>query len=78
MIGLKKKKRLTLIIVGLVFGLKFLLNIFFYYIWKIKYLYFFGEKSKLQPMSSNLGNDKFFFFFLYVIYKFVEFGLVLK
>ena len=69
---------INIVFVGLVFGLKFLLNIFFYYIWKIKYLYFFGEKSKLQPMSSNLGNDKFFFFFLYVIYKFVEFGLVLK
>ena len=56
-----KKKRLTLIIVGLVFGLKFLLIIFFYCTWRIKHLYFFGEKSKMQPMSSSLGNDKFLF-----------------
>ena len=24
-------------------------------------LFFFGEKSKMQPMSSSLGNDKFLF-----------------
>ena len=61
MIGLKKKKgeRLTLIIVGLVFRLKFLLIIFLYCTWQIKPLYFFGEKSKMQPMSSSPGNDKF-------------------
>ena len=66
MIGLKKKKRLTLIIMGLVFGLKFLLIIIFYCTWQIKHLYFFREKSKIQPMSSNLGNDKFLFGMLYI------------
>ena len=68
MLGLKKKKkkRLTLIIVGLVFGLKFLLIIFLYCIWQIKYLYFFAEKSKMQPMSSSLGSDKFLFGMLYI------------
>ena len=73
MIGLKKKetnvekkKRLTLIIVGLVFGLKFLLIIFLYCTWRIKHLYFFGQKLKLQPTSSSLGNDKFLFGMLYI------------
>ena len=50
----------------LVFGLKFLVIIFLYCTWQIKYLYFFGEKSKLQPMSSSLRNDKFLFDMLYV------------
>ena len=66
MIGLKKKKRLTLIIVGLVFGLKFLLIIIFYCTWQIKHLYFFREKSKMQSMSFNLWNDKFLFGMLYI------------
>ena len=73
MIGLKKKetnvekkKRLTLIIVGLVFGLKFLLIIFSYCTWRIKHLYFFREKSKMQSMSFNLWNDKFLFGMLYI------------
>ena len=72
MIGLKKKKkkrereRLTLIIMDLVFGLKFLLIIFLYCTWQIKHLYFSGEKSKMQPMSSSLGNDKFLFGMLYI------------
>ena len=73
MIGLKekktnieKKKRLMLVIVGLVFRLKFLLIIFLYCTWQIKHLYFFGEKSKMQPMSSNLRNDKFLFGMLYI------------
>ena len=45
-----------------------------YCTWQIKH---FGEKSKLQPMSFNLGIN----FIWYVIYKFVEFEgfyLVLK
>ena len=44
---------IDIVFVGLVFGLKFLL-IILYYIWHMKHLYFFGEKSKLQPMSSSL------------------------
>ena len=51
--------------VGLVFGLKFLL-IILCCIWQIKHLYFFGGKSKLQPMSSNSGNNKFLFGMLYI------------
>ena len=61
-----KKKRLTLTIVGLVFRLKFLLIIFLYCTWQIKPLYFFGEKSKMQHISSSLGNDKFLFGMLYI------------
>ena len=57
---------IDIVFVGLVFGLKFLLIIFFYCTWQIKHLYFFGEKSKLQPMSSSLGNDKFLFGMLYI------------
>ena len=34
--------------------------------WQRKHLYFLGEKSKLQPMSSSLGNDKFLFGMLYI------------
>ena len=45
---------IDIVFVGLVFGLKFLL-IILYYIWHIKHFYFFGEKSKLQPMSSSPG-----------------------
>ena len=37
---------IDIIFMGLVFGLKFLLIIFLYCTWQIKYLYFFGEKSK--------------------------------
>ena len=29
-------------------------------------IYFLGEKSKLEPMSSNLRNDKFLFGMLYI------------
>ena len=57
---------IDIVFVGLVFGLKFLLIILLYCTWKIKHLYFFGEKSKLQPMSSNLRNDKFLFVMLYI------------
>ena len=69
MIGLKKKKkkeRLTLIIMSLIFRLNFLLIIFLYCTWQIKHLYFFREKSKLRPMSSNLGNDNIFLGTLYI------------
>ena len=62
----KKKKRLTFIIAGLVFGLKFLLIIFLYCTWQIKHLHFFGVKLKMQPMSSSLRNDKFLFGMLYI------------
>ena len=55
-----------IVFVGLVFRLKFLLIIFLYCTWQIKYFYFFGEKSKLQPMSSSLGNDKFLSGMLYI------------
>ena len=48
----KKKKRLTCIRVGLVFELKFLLIIFLYCTCLIKYLYFFGEKSKMQQTET--------------------------
>ena len=57
---------IDIVFVGLVFGLKVLLIIFLYCTWQIKHLYFFVEKSKLQPMSSNLGNDKFLFGMLYI------------
>ena len=39
---------------------------FFYCTWQIKHLYFFGEKSKMQTMSSSLENDKFLFAMLYI------------
>ena len=57
---------IDIIFVGLTFELKFLLIIFLYYTWQIKHFCFFGEKSKLQPMSSNLRNDKFLFGMLYI------------
>ena len=52
---------IDIVFVSLVFGLKFLLIIFLYCTWQIKDFYFFGEKSKLQPMSSRLGTNKFLF-----------------
>ena len=58
---------IDIVIMGLVFWLKFLHFFLIYYCtWQIKYLYFFGEKSKLQPMSSSLGNDKFLSSMLYI------------
>ena len=39
---------------------------FLYCTWQIKHLIFFVEKSTLQPMSFNLGNDKFLFGMLYI------------
>ena len=65
MIGLKKKKA-HVDNHGFGFGLKFLLIIFLYCTWQIKHLYFFGDKSKMQPMFSSLGNDKFLFGMLYI------------
>ena len=61
MIGHKKKKKKKTHIHNcrFGFGLKFQLFFYYYYILQIKHLYFFGEKSKIQPMSSSLGNDKF-------------------
>ena len=56
---------IDIVFVGLGFGLKFLL-FFFLGMWQRKHLYFLGEKSKLQPMSSSLGNDKFLFSMLYI------------
>ena len=65
MIGLKKKKKKRkethVDNRGFGFWLKFLLIIFLYCIWQIKHLYIFGKKSKMQPMSFNLRNDKFLF-----------------
>ena len=52
---------IDIVFVSLVFGLKFLLIIFLYCTRQIKHFYFFGEKSKLQPMSSRLGTNKFLF-----------------
>ena len=46
---------IDIVFMGLIFELKFLLIIFLYCTWQIKYLYFFGEKSKLLPMSSSPG-----------------------
>ena len=57
---------IDIVFVGLALGLKFLLIIFLYCTWQIKHLYFFGEKSKLQPMSSILQNNKFLFGMLYI------------
>ena len=58
---------IDIVFMGLVLGLKFLLIIFFFFCtWQIKYLYFFGEKSKLQPMFSSLGNNKFLSSMLYI------------
>ena len=57
---------IDIVFMGLIFELKFLLIIFLYCTWQIKYLYFFGEKSKLQPTSSSLENDKFLFGMLYI------------
>ena len=57
---------IDIVFVDLVFGLKFLLIIFFYCTWQIKYLYFFGEKSKLQPMFSSQRNGKFIFGMFYI------------
>ena len=57
---------IDIVFVSLVFGLKFLLIIFLYCTWQIKHLYFFGEKSKLQPMFSSLGNNKFLSGMLYI------------
>ena len=45
---------IDIVFVGLVFGLKCLL-IILYCIWHMKHLYFFEEKSKVQPMSSSSG-----------------------
>ena len=56
-----EKKRLTLIIVGLVFELEISTNYFFILYMADKASLFFGEKSKMQPMSSSLKNDKFLF-----------------
>ena len=57
---------IDIVFLGLVFGLRFLLIIFFYCTWQIKHLYFFGEKSKLQPKSFSLRNNKFLFGMLYI------------
>ena len=57
---------INIVFVGMSFGLKFLLIIFLYCTWQIKHLHFFGEKLKMQPMSSSLRNDKFLFGMLYI------------
>ena len=51
---------------GFGFWVEISTNYFFYCTWWIKHLYFFGEKSKLQRMSSILRNDKFLFGMLYI------------
>ena len=58
MIGLKKKKT-HVDNRGFGVWVEISIIIFLYCTWQIKYLYYFGEKSKMQPMSSSLGNDKF-------------------
>ena len=51
MIGLKKKKRKRLMLIIVANKTS---------------LFFFGEKSNMQPMSSRLENDKFLFGMLYI------------
>ena len=48
------------------FGWNFYFFLKNYCTWQIKYLYFFGEKSKLQPMFSSLGNNKILSGMLYI------------
>ena len=57
---------IDIVFVGLVLWVEISTNYFFYCTWWIKHLYFFGEKSKLQRMSSILRNDKFLFGMLYI------------
>ena len=68
MIGLKKEKKKKTNVEkkethvdnrGFGFWIEISTNYFFYCIWQIKHLYFFWKKSKMQPVSSNLRNDKF-------------------
>ena len=75
MIGLKNKKETNIEKKetyvdnrGFGFWVKISTNFFFFFYctWQIKYLYIFGEKSNMQPMSSSLGNDKFLFGMLYI------------
>ena len=73
MIGLKKKetnvekkKRLTLIIVGLVFGLKFLLIIFFILYIANKISLFFWRKIKDATYVFQLREQNFLFGMLYI------------
>ena len=78
---------IDIVFVGLFFGLKFLI-IILYCIGKNEASLLFGEKSKLQFMSSSLGNGKFLFGILYIIFFFwiwrvlfgfeVEFGDSIK
>ena len=65
MIGLKKKET-HIDNRGFGFWVEISTNYFFYCTWRIKHLYFFGEKSKMQSMSFNLWNDKFLFGMLYI------------
>ena len=51
---------------GFGFWVEISTNYFFYCTWQIKHLYCFGEKSKLQPMSSSLRNDNFLLDMLYI------------
>ena len=69
---------IDIVFMGLIFELKFLLIIFLYCTCQIKYLYFFGEKSKMQPMSSSLGNDKFLFGMLYIYICWIWFSSEVK
>ena len=57
---------IDIVFVDLVFGLKFLLIIFFLLYMADKASLFFQKKWKLQLMSSSLGNDKFLFGMLYI------------
>ena len=66
MIGLKKKKRLTLIIVGLVFELKFLLIIFFILYIANKISLFFWRKIKDATYVFQLREQNFLFGMLYI------------
>ena len=64
MIGLKKEKIEETHVDNRGFGFWVEISSNYYYFyctWQIKHLYFSGEKSKMQPMSSNLGNNKFLF-----------------
>ena len=57
---------IDIVFVGLVFKLKFLPFLLLLLYIANKTSLFFWEKSKLQPMSSSLGNDKFLFDMLYI------------
>ena len=59
-INVEKKKKTHVHKSGFGFWVEISTNYFFILYMADKASLFFGEKSKLQPMSSSLGNDTFF------------------